>query len=126
MVALFDLQVVSESRKDFVRRWTIRQEQGWYIGGMQRYDPSVQEKIDTILKTVRDPESGLPLRDLNLVRKVRVSDDHSLIYLDVPFDQHAPGCLACAGIAMTIIAGIKRELTEAFENAFPGYTVEFV
>lgn len=93
---------------------------------MQRYDPAVQEKIEGILTSVRDPESGLPLAELNLVRKVRVSDAHSHIYLDVPFDEHAPGCLACAGIAMTIIAGIKRELTEAFEREFPGYTVEFV
>jgi metal-sulfur cluster biosynthetic enzyme len=89
-------------------------------------DPAVQEKIEAILKRVRDPESGLPIADLNLVQRVRVSEDHSLIYLDVPFDQHAPGCLTCAGIAMTIIVGIKRELVAAFEQEFPGYAVEFI
>ncbi|MDA3951744.1 MAG: iron-sulfur cluster assembly protein [Spirochaeta sp.] len=89
-------------------------------------DPAVQEKIDAILKRVRDPESDLPIADLNLVQRVRVSDDHSLIYLDVPFDRHTPGCMTCAGIAMTIVAGIKRRLVEAFEQEFPGYTVEFI
>ncbi|MFP4152002.1 MAG: iron-sulfur cluster assembly protein [Alkalispirochaeta sp.] len=89
-------------------------------------DPAVQEKIESLLKRVRDPESGLPILELNLVRRVRVSDEHQHIYLDVPFDEHTPGCLACAGIAMPIVAGIKRELTAAFEEAFPGYTIEFI
>jgi len=89
-------------------------------------DPAVQEKIDAILKRVRDPESGLPIAELNLVQRVRVSDEHSLIYLEIPFDQHTPGCLTCAGIAMTIIVGIKRQLSEAFEQEFPGYTVEYI
>lgn len=89
-------------------------------------DPKVQEKIDEILDRVKDPESGLSIADIGLVRRVRVSDEHSHIYLDVPFDNHTPGCLACAGIAMTIVAGIRRQLTEAFEEAFPGYTVEFM
>lgn len=93
---------------------------------MQTYDPQVQEKIEGVLKRVRDPESGLPISELNLVRRVRVSDEHAHIYLDVPFDQHSPGCLTCAGIAMTIVVGIKREMTTAFEEAFPGYTVEFI
>ena len=91
-----------------------------------KQDPAVQEKIDLILEEVRDPESGLPISSLGLVRRIRVSDEHRLIYLDVPFDSHTPGCLSCAGIAMTIVAGIRRELTEAFERAFPGYTVEFI
>lgn len=86
----------------------------------------VQEKIDAVLEKVKDPESGLPISALGLVRRIRVSDEPGIIYLDVPFDSHTPGCLACAGIAMTIIAGIRRELTEAFEAAFPGYTVEFI
>lgn len=93
---------------------------------LQQFDPKVQEKIEDILRTVRDPESELPVLELNLVRRVRVSDDHSKVYLDVPFDEHTPGCLACAGIAMTIIMGVRRDLKEAFENAFPGYDVEFI
>jgi metal-sulfur cluster biosynthetic enzyme len=92
----------------------------------QQFDPMVQERIDGILKTVRDPESGLPIGELNLVRRVRVSDLHRKVYLDVPFDEHTPGCLACAGIAMTIVMGIRRELKASFESAFPGYDVEYI
>jgi hypothetical protein len=55
-----------------------------------------------------------------------VVDEHRHIYLDVPFDDHTPGCLTCAGIAMTIVQGIRRELRAAFEREFPGYTVEFI
>tara|TARA_B100000614_G_scaffold138881_1_gene123449 strand:- start:660 stop:941 length:282 start_codon:yes stop_codon:yes gene_type:complete len=89
-------------------------------------DPTVQRRIDRILSRVRDPESGLAIADLGLVRRVRVADAHSVIYLDVPFDAHAPGCLTCAGIAMTIIMGIRRDLSAAFEEEFPGYRVEFI
>ncbi|MFW5828041.1 MAG: iron-sulfur cluster assembly protein [Alkalispirochaeta sp.] len=89
-------------------------------------DPAVYAKIEKILREVRDPESGLPIAELNLVRRVRVVDEHRLIYLDVPFDDHTPGCLTCAGIAMVIVRGIRRELRTAFERAFPGYSVEFI
>jgi len=89
-------------------------------------DPAVQAKIEKILRDVRDPESGLPIAELNLVRRVRIVDEHRLIYLDVPFDEHTPGCLTCAGIAMVLVRGIRRELITAFERAFPGYSVEFI
>lgn len=89
-------------------------------------DPAVYAKIEKILRDVRDPESGLPIAELNLVRRVRVVDDHRLIYLDVPFDDHTPGCMTCAGIAMVIVRGIRRELRTAFEQSFPGYSVEFI
>lgn len=92
----------------------------------QREDPRVQEKIDHILDRIKDPESGLSIADLGLVRRVRVSDEHRYIYLDVPFDDHTPGCLTCAGIAMAIVASIRRDLKAAFEEEFPEYTVEFI
>ncbi len=89
-------------------------------------DPAVQEAIDDIVGRVRDPESGLSVAALGLVRRVRVSTEHRHIYLDVPFDAHTPTCLACAGIAMTIIQGIRRELVSEFEKTFPGYAIEFI
>jgi metal-sulfur cluster biosynthetic enzyme len=108
----------------------------WLGGELIRTDPAaelppggdvaVQDTIERILREVRDPESGLAIADLNLVRRVRVVDEHRLIYLDVPFDDHTPGCLTCAGIAMTIVQGIRRELLAAFEREFPGYSVEFI
>ncbi|MCG8479555.1 MAG: iron-sulfur cluster assembly protein [Spirochaetales bacterium] len=91
-----------------------------------RRDPAIQETIDDILGRVRDPESGLSVAALGLVRRVRVSAEHRHVYLDAPFDTHTPTCLACAGIAMTIIQGIRRELVSAFEEAFPEYTIEFM
>lgn len=90
------------------------------------WDPAVQQRIEGILTRVKDPESGLSISDLGLVRRVRVSDEGKVVYLDVPFDNHTPGCLACAGIAMTIILGIRRDLKAAFEDEFPGFTVEYI
>lgn len=89
-------------------------------------DPAVQARIDAILQRVRDPESNLPLADLGLVRRVRFLNGEKRIYLDVPFDDHAPACLTCAGITMTLVMGIRRELTSAFETEFPGYRVDFI
>lgn len=110
--------------KSLFAHWTPRRAEPATLptGG----DPSVQARIDEILSRLRDPESGLTLAELNLVRRVRVAEEERMIYLDVPFDDHAPGCLACAGIAMTIIQGIRRDLRQAFGEAFPGYTVEFM
>ena len=89
-------------------------------------DREMADRIGRILMEVRDPESRRPIAELNLVRRVRVSTESHKVYLDVPFDDHTPGCMTCAGIAMTIVAGLKRELTEAFEREFAGYSVEYI
>lgn len=90
------------------------------------YDPAVQRRIESILTEVKDPETNLSLLEINLVRRVRVNDEARTILLDVPFDAHTPGCLACAGIAMTVVAGIRRELTAAFEREFPDWSVDYM
>ena len=79
-----------------------------------------------MLQSVRDPESGVPIADLRLVRLVRIVEPEQLIYLEVAFDDHAPNCVACAGIAMTLLIGIRRELSATFEDEFPGYQMEFI
>ena len=89
-------------------------------------DPAIQARIDAILQDVTDPESGLPIAELGLVRRVRVAEAAGVVYLDVPFDEHAPGCMACVGLAMPIIMGIRRDLTSAFQAGFPGYRIEFM
>ncbi len=86
----------------------------------------MKEKIDSVLERVKDPESDLSVAHLGLVKKVRYSEDHKLLYIFTDFVSRQPGCLTCAGIAMALSASILKNLEAEFQKEFPDLTVEFV
>jgi metal-sulfur cluster biosynthetic enzyme len=71
--------------------------------------PEMIRKIDAVLEKIKDPESGLPVAQLGLVRRVRYSEKDKRLY-----------------IFKTIIATIIRDVTAEFQKEFPDLTVEFV
>jgi metal-sulfur cluster biosynthetic enzyme len=86
----------------------------------------MQEKIESVLDRVKDPESDLSVAQLGLVKKVRYSEDHDLLYIFTDFVSRQPRCSACAGIAMVLSASILKKLETEFQNEFPDLTIEFV
>lgn len=84
------------------------------------------EKIDAVLDRVKDPESNLSVANLGLVKKVRYSEEHNVLYIFTDFVSRQPGCLTCAGIAMAISATILKNLEAEFQKEFPAVTIEFV
>jgi metal-sulfur cluster biosynthetic enzyme len=81
------------------------------------------EKIDAVLERVRDPESGLPVARLGIVKRVRLSEKEKKLYVFLDTYGHLPKCVTCAAIAQTVLAGIARDLNEAFGKEFPGFEV---
>jgi metal-sulfur cluster biosynthetic enzyme len=88
--------------------------------------PEMIRKIDAVLEKIKDPESGLPVAQLGLVRRVRYSEKDKRFYIFTDAYRHLPHCVTCAAIAQTIIATIVRDVTAEFQKEFPDLTVEFV
>ncbi|MBA4396982.1 MAG: hypothetical protein C0394_06330 [Syntrophus sp. (in: bacteria)] len=88
--------------------------------------PEMIRKIDAVLEKIKDPESGLPVAQLGLVRRVRYSEKEKRFYIFTDAYRHLPHCVTCAAIAETIIATIVRDVTAEFQKEFPNLTVEFV
>lgn len=81
------------------------------------------KKVDAVLDRVRDPESGLPVSELGVVKKVRLSEKERTLYVFLDTYGHLPKCVTCAAIAQMVLAGIARDLKEAFGEEFPGMEV---
>jgi metal-sulfur cluster biosynthetic enzyme len=88
--------------------------------------PEMIRKIDAVLEKIKDPESGLPVAQLGLIRRVRYSEKDKRFYIFTDAYRHLPHCVTCAAIAQTIIATIVRDVTAEFQKEFPDLTVEFV
>lgn len=83
------------------------------------------DKIDTILETVKEPETDLSMTDLQLVKKISWSEKEKRFLITMDIAQPRSTCLVCGVVTEQIRAGIERRLEEAFIQAFPGNTVEF-
>jgi len=94
--------------------------------GRDTIKPEMTEKIASILKTVKDPESGLSVEKLGVIRRVRYNEEKKEMYIFTDFVSHLPGCLTCAGIARAVISTILRDLKEEFQREFPDLVIEFV
>lgn len=84
------------------------------------------DQLEAALQTVKDPESGYPIARLGVIERFRFSDQNKTLYIFSDFLSHQPNCMACVGIASTIITTIKRQLTEELQSRFPDLTIEWV
>lgn len=89
-------------------------------------DTEMKQRIDAVLEKVKDPESGMPVAALGVVKKIRYSADHGVLYVFTDFGSHWPRCATCAAVAMALSATIQKNLEEEFRAAFPGLEIQFV
>ena len=89
-------------------------------------DPEMAEKIASVLKRVKDPESGLSVEAVGCITRVRYNEEKGELYIFTDFVSHLPGCLTCVGIARALISTIMRDLREEFRKEFPHLAIIFV
>ena len=87
---------------------------------------TIQEKFDTVLDNVKDPESERPISDLGVVKKFRYSEEGSTIYVFTDYNSHRPACMTCVGISMAIENSVNRAIEEELHKFFPDFNIEFV
>lgn len=86
-------------------------------------DAVMKEKIDRVLNTVKEPETGLTMAQLGFVERIRYIEDKQklLIFSRNLKPNHKYCCTVMQGL---LISGTVNSLTEAFQNAFPDLSVE--
>lgn len=89
-------------------------------------NPEMTAKIDAVLERVKDPESGLPVSRLGIVRRARYVEDKKILYIITDFQSHMPHCKTCVFIARLVAERILQELTVEFHLEFPGLDIILV
>ena len=89
-------------------------------------DEEMKNKIDSVLDRVKDPESGLSVSELGLVKKLRYSEGKKHLYVFTDFFKRHPGCLTCAAVASLVSSSIQKNLESELEKEFPDIIIEFV
>ena len=88
-------------------------------------DAAMKEKIDTILDTGKEPETGLTMAQLGFVERIRYSEAQKKLTV-FSSNLKANRKLCCTVMQGLLISGTKNTLTEAFQQAFPDLAVEVV
>lgn len=83
-----------------------------------------QKKLEAIFSRVKDPEVGLPLSDVGLVERVRISNSSKTLYV-IESDMSNPH-LCCSVYTSIVRQQILDELEKELHKEFPDYTVKFI
>ncbi|MGD9081773.1 MAG: hypothetical protein PVG96_20680 [Desulfobacterales bacterium] len=85
----------------------------------------MKEKIDRVLDTVKEPETGLTMAQLGFVERVRYNEEKKkLTVFSCNLKHNRKSC--CTVIQGLLISGTINSLTDAFQKSFPDLTVEVV
>ena len=88
-------------------------------------DTAMKEKIDRVLNTVKEPETGLTMAQLGFVERVRYNEEKKkLTVFSCNLKSNRKIC--CTVIQGLLISGTIDSLTEAFQKEFPDLAVEVV
>lgn len=83
----------------------------------------MKEKIDKVLNTVKEPETGLTMAQLGFVERVRYSEAQKklMVFSCNLKPNHKYCCTVMQGL---LISGTINSLTQAFQKEFPDLAVE--
>ena len=87
-------------------------------------DDRMKQKIDSVLEKVREPESGLSVGELGLVRKFRYNAAKRTLY--VFRNQILPSKGCCTIISNMLLETTQKDLLEELQAAFPELDVVMV
>lgn len=80
---------------------------------VRKFLPS-REDIESILRTVKEPETGLSLWDLGLVKAIDYIEAEKKLLIYVDFRSRLPSCPACVGIAWNLQRSVLENLFDEF------------
>lgn len=89
-------------------------------------DKEMIEMLDAVLAEVRDPDSQLPIGQLNLIQRFRYNQDKNELYIFSDFLKNEPNCMTCVALASAVIGIIKRMVVDAIHQRRPDITVLWV
>jgi len=83
------------------------------------------QKIDDVLERVKEPESGLSIAELGLVKRLRYSENRRKlsVFTNSLKSNHHYCCTVIQGL---LISSTLKTLSEEFQKEFPNLSIEFV
>ncbi len=78
------------------------------------HDLPDRDEIIRILKEVKDPETGLSVFDLGIVKSVDYFQESQTLVVGIDFKRRLPGCAGCVPVAWLIQKSITDELSRRF------------
>lgn len=75
----------------------------------------MDEKVISLFKKVKDPETNSSVYDLNLIYGYTLEDNSIDIFVN--FQGNTPSCFFCKAIAWNIIEKISNDIIETFKRA---------
>ena len=89
-----------------------------------KIDDSMKQKIDAVLDTVKEPESGLSVGEIGLVQKFRYVSSKKTLYVFRNSILPSKGC--CNIMSNMLLAATQKNLLDALKASFPELTIEMV
>jgi hypothetical protein len=84
----------------------------------------MKQKIDDVLGSVKEPESGLSVGDIGLVQKFRYVSSKKTLYVYRNSILPSKGC--CTIISNMLLATTQKDFLDALKTAFPELSIELV
>ncbi|MCK5099702.1 MAG: hypothetical protein KAR45_16450 [Desulfobacteraceae bacterium] len=90
----------------------------------KKIDDMMKQKLDTVLDTVKEPESGLSVGEIGLVQKFRYVSSKKKLY--VYRNPIAPSKGCCTIMSNMLLATTQENLLDALKASFPELAIELV
>lgn len=84
----------------------------------------MKKSLQAVLDRVKDPEAGMSVTELALVKKIRYDQEHKKLLVFFNFIRPGPAC--CFLLSRMVLSAVKKELQTELERAFPQLTVEYL
>ena len=86
---------------------------------------AMQQKIDSVLERVKEPESGLSIAQIGLVERLRYNPRRKRLYIFTStIRQNRKQC--CTVLQGLLISSTLHSLTVEFQKEFPDLAIEIV
>jgi len=86
--------------------------------------PDMISKLEAVMARVIDPQSELPLCQLELVKKFCYREKQNTLTAYLDFSGFRSGCLACAAINADVKAKIEARLVRELRREFPSLWIK--
>jgi metal-sulfur cluster biosynthetic enzyme len=93
---------------------------------MSEISPEMKRKIETVLKRVREPETGRSVGELNLVSRLRYSEKEKILQIFMNIGDPRSTCLVCSIVNEQLRSSIEREVLEEMGKEFPELRLELI
>jgi metal-sulfur cluster biosynthetic enzyme len=83
----------------------------------------IQDKIDKVLNHIKDPQTGMTISQLGLVKKIRhVEKQQKLI---VFFNRLGQSKSCCAALNLALLADFETAIKAGLKAEFPQFSITF-